>query len=193
MDCSFILGIKDVQIAKDSSEPIIQSVAPRDLSDSEITPELLPEIENLHPINTSSSPNITVTTASPTRPVVKVLTFSLSISEICNDFSYFAVIGWYESGSMSFVIRHLHPDIYLNIPNVEDYEPMKLRYNLNLSRAEFAYKGCLWHGDETWRRCGECRAGQWSRQPLNCKKEKATRVSFHFSYFKKNTKCEGNC
>lgn len=52
---------------------------------------------------------------------------------------------------------------------VGNYPPFMLGvYEYEGSRLRFAYEGCKWKDDETWKECGECRAGLWSGGRVDC-------------------------
>lgn len=60
------------------------------------------------------------------------------------------------------------------VPGYPNLEIMP--YDYARSRVVFRYQGCEWGDDETWKSCGECRAGLWSVGPLDCKNPRVVRI-----------------
>jgi hypothetical protein len=116
------------------------------------------------------------------RPVI--LPFHFTITEYCTGPKKY-VRGIYSNGLV--VNMNLNPTMTNNLNHtITEYPDLTIGpYATDKSRLRFYYKSaernieCEWFDDETWRRCGECRAGLWSGEMLNCGKG-GSRVSSFF-------------
>jgi hypothetical protein len=56
-----------------------------------------------------------------------------------------------------------------------DYRNSRVRFHY-FRPGQVASEDCEWYDHETWKSCGECRAGLWSAAPVDCADPKAFRV-----------------
>lgn len=119
-----------------------------------------------------------IETRTPTTPETQneiILPFHMEIWEYCINGKRLAA-GVYYNGNMAQSLE-LKPGLMISLNHrVPDYENLIIGpFNYTASRLRFGYKDCEWFDDETWKSCGECRAGLWSGGPLNCADPRALR------------------
>jgi hypothetical protein len=108
--------------------------------------------------------------ANPTSETL-ILPFHFSVTEYCDNGSK-KVKGRYSNGLS--VNIDLWPGLIAAVKHgVGHFPPLEVgdfKYDSSRLRFHYADKeiNCEWFDDETWKRCGECRAGLWSGAPLNC-------------------------
>jgi hypothetical protein len=128
---------------------------------------LIPEV-----IATKSAPNTETT----------ILPFHLTVTEYCSGGKK-SVKAKYKSGGI-LADMDLPPGQIIAIAHqVPKFPPFQIgTYDYNTSRLRFGYFSgpiqCEWFDDETWKQCGECRAGLWSGAPIECGAG-GSRVSLH--------------
>lgn len=112
-----------------------------------------------------------------------ILPFHLHIWEYCLNGQRLAT-GIYTNGNMKQQIS-LTPGLTTSVNHrVPGYANLEIGpFDYNASRVHFRYfknertasENCEWFDDQTWKSCGECRAGLWSAGPLNCANPRAVR------------------
>jgi hypothetical protein len=104
-----------------------------------------------------------------------ILPFHLQIWEYCSLHGERLAAGVYTNGNMKQALD-LQPGVMISVNHrVPGYSNLEIGpFDYGSSRVRFGYadgnggKGCEWWDHETWKSCGECRAGLWSRGPINC-------------------------
>jgi hypothetical protein len=115
-----------------------------------------------------------------------ILPFHVQVTEYCENGSKKAK-GQYKNGNLQLDFN-LPPGLINNIDHrVPGYAPFSIGpYDYSNSRLRFAYdpSHCEWFDNETWKQCGECRAGLWSGGDLNCAAggSRVTNILFPFNY-----------
>ncbi|KAH7370967.1 hypothetical protein BKA66DRAFT_191748 [Pyrenochaeta sp. MPI-SDFR-AT-0127] len=137
--------------------------------------EVLPviEAEAHQPTKTVTQiPEVLATSSSETAAETLILPFHFQTTEYCENGAKM-VKGRYSNGNL---VRdmNLPPGLINNLDHlVPKFPPLSIGpFDHGASKLRFAYSNgafrCEWNDDETWRQCGECRAGLWSSPPLNC-------------------------
>jgi hypothetical protein len=144
------------------------------------TPTLINEDEAIAQASTVTLQPAIIQTAVPTSPdhtlTSVILPFHLQIWEYCIDDRRLAH-GMYTNGNMKQEVSlsaGLITSVNHRVPGYPNLEIMP--YDYARSRVVFRYQGCEWGDDETWKSCGECRAGLWSVGPLDCKNPRVVRI-----------------
>ena len=107
-----------------------------------------------------------------------ILPFHLQIWEYCNLKGEKLAAGVYSNGNIKSALD-LRPDNMIRVNHrIPGYATLDIGpFDYQQSRVRFGYadgvgdggvKGCEWFDPETWKSCGECRAGLWSAGPIGC-------------------------
>ncbi|CAO2655359.1 Nn.00g104230.m01.CDS01 [Neocucurbitaria sp. VM-36] len=115
---------------------------------------------------------IQTSTAQDPDAEILILPFHFQTTEYCANGARKAK-GRYSNGNVVADID-LSPGVQTGVNHqVPGFPPFYIGpFDYNASKVRFTYTngavGCRWSDDETWRQCGECRAGLWSGPALNC-------------------------
>lgn len=112
-------------------------------------------------------------TAGPEPPMeTLILPFHAEITESCEG-GVTKAKGLYKNGGLDLNVEF--PGTVTNVIDhlVNSYPALNFGpYDHSTSHLTLTYShganSCTWRDDETWKSCGECRAGLWSGPPLDC-------------------------
>jgi hypothetical protein len=113
-----------------------------------------------------------IATQTADKAYTTILPFHFSVTEFCENGSK-KVTGQYSNGNIHQDVT-LWPGLIVGIVHgVPNFPPIYIGpFDHNTSRLRYSYTNgpikCEWFDDETWKQCGECRAGLWSGPPINC-------------------------
>jgi hypothetical protein len=113
---------------------------------------------------------------------ILILPFHLQLTEHCAPSSSTPLVkGFWQNGDQTIVFDSLKPNMALSYTNpVLGYPNLRIGpFSSEAGSLAFRYANtvfyqdgeanvCKWEDGETWRECGECRAGLWSRGRLDC-------------------------
>ncbi|KAF1921509.1 hypothetical protein BDU57DRAFT_544977 [Ampelomyces quisqualis] len=142
---------------RDNNSTVTKTLKIAEALKATTTRTLVPEV-----IATRTAPNSETT----------ILPFHFTVTEYCNSGKK-SVKGRYSAAGISADVD-LWPGLIVAIAHrVPNFPPFQVGdFDYNKSRLRFAYSNgpiqCEWFDEETWKQCGECRAGLWSGGPLDC-------------------------
>lgn len=116
-------------------------------------------------------PTIIETAVPNARPPTMniILPFKIQLWEYCTVDNSHLAAGMYANGNLKSALN-LSPGLVMSVKHfVPWYENLEIGgFDFAKGRVRFRYRGCEWWDHETWKSCGECRAGLWSGEPVEC-------------------------
>lgn len=169
-----------------TSETVTSILAPPTITPQPILPD---SSDILTPISTND-PNVEASTvtlmpailettlpATPPNHLSIILPFHIQTWEYCGPQGKLLAAGVYVNGNMRSSLE-FQPGTVVHVNHqVPGYKVLDVGpVDFGQGRLRFSYNGCEWWDTETWKSCGECRAGVWSAGPIDCDGSTKVRV-----------------